>query len=237
MESEHGMNNTILPDTSIVMAFRYRGIVGYTAEGVDNTLPMSVITGIRRSARLVSYSKSSATLLIIFKEGGAAAFFREPMHALSDLSLSLDQLIPCQKIKDIEERLSEAIDNPQRIDIVERFLLSELKSTQTDMLIFHSIQKIQHVHGDIRIKNMLTDLHISRDPFEKRFRRITGTSPKQFAGIIRLRYLIDHYTDAVSLTEAAYAAGYFDQAHFIRDFRALVGCTPAQYARRLQSTG
>jgi len=226
MESEHGMNNTILPDTSIVMAFRYKGMVGYTEEGIDNPLPVSVITGIRKSARLVRYSKNAATLLVIFKEGGAAAFFKEPMHELSGLSLSLDEIIQCQKIKDIEERLSEATDNTQRIDITERFLLSELKRTQTDTLVFHSIQKIQYAHGDVRIKDMLTDLHISRDPFEKRFRRITGATPKQFAGIIRLRYLIDHYTDANSLTEAAYAAGYFDQAHFIKDFRAFTGQTP-----------
>ena len=226
MESEHGMRNTILPDTSMVMAFRYKGIVGYTEEGIDNSLPLSVITGIRKSARLVCYSKNAAALLIIFREGGAAAFFKEPMHELSDMSVSLDHLIQRQKIKDLEERLSEATDHPQRIAIVEHFLLSELKRTQTDMLVFHSIQKMQYTHGDIRIKDMLTDLHISRDPFEKRFRRVTGTTPKQFAGIIRLRYLIDHYTNDDSLTEAAYAAGYFDQAHFIKDFRAFTGQTP-----------
>ena len=114
----------------------------------------------------------------------------------------------------------------QRIAIVERFLLAELKKPAHDGLVLHTIQKIHTANGDIRIKDMLTDLHISRDPFEKRFRRITGTSPKQFAVIVRLRHLIDHYAKAASLTDVAYASGYFDQAHFIKDFRSFTGQTP-----------
>jgi AraC-like DNA-binding protein len=226
IESEHGMRNNILPDTSIVMAFCLKGSVSYAEEGINNELGGSVITGIRKSARIIQYSQRAATLLVIFKEGGAAAFFAAPLHELSGISLSLDYLIQCQKIQDVEERLAEANNNVERIAIVERFLLSELKKTQHDGLVLNTIQKIQTAKGDIRIKDILTDLHISRDPFEKRFRRITGTSPKQFAVIIRLRHLIDHYTDATSLTNAAHTAGYFDQAHFIKDFRSFTGQTP-----------
>jgi AraC-like DNA-binding protein len=229
IESDQGLRNNILPDTSLVMAFRLKGTVSYTEEGINNNLPGAVITGIRKSARVIQYSQQATTLLVIFKEGGAAAFFKEPLHELSDISLSLDYLIQQQKIQDVEERLAEAHNNLHRIAIVERFLLSELKKPQHDGLVLNTIQRIQIAKGDIRIKDMLGELHISRDPFEKRFRRITGTSPKQFAVIIRLRNLIDHYASATSLTDAAYSAGYFDQAHFIKDFRSFTGQTPHEF--------
>jgi AraC-like DNA-binding protein len=229
IESDHGMRNNILPDTSIVMAFRLKGSVSFTEEGTHNDLATSVITGIRTSSRIIEYSKKASTLLVIFKEGGAAAFFSAPMHALSGISLSLDDLIQCRKIREVEERLAAAKDNVERIAIVESFLLSELKKTKHDELILHTIQKIQIAKGNIRIRELLTELHISRDPFEKRFRRIAGTSPKQFAGIVRLRHLIDHYTDATSFTDAAHQAGYFDQAHFIKDFRSFTGQTPHEF--------
>jgi AraC-like DNA-binding protein len=229
IECEQEMVNRILPDTSIVIVFRLRGHVSYSDNGATHDFPQSVISGIRAQSRLVDYAKDTANLLVIFKEGGAAAFFKEPMHELGSISVSLDYLIDPSKVMAIEEELATACNDNQRILIVERFLLSELKKTPSDLLIGEAIQKIKLSNGDIKIKELVAGLPISRDPFEKRFRKITGTSPKHFAAIIRLKSLIENYTDAVSFTEAAYSAGYYDQAHFIKDFRSFTGQTPHDF--------
>jgi AraC-like DNA-binding protein len=229
MESEQGMVNRLLPDTSIVIAFRLRGKVAFCDNGVVQQIPQSVISGIRESSRTVDYAKDTANLLVIFKEGGAAAFFKEPLHELGSISVSLDYLIQQSKVRALEEELAAAENTHQRIGIIERFLLSELKNTQPDLLIGEAIQQIRLSKGDIKIKELLSGLPISRDPFEKRFRKITGTSPKHFAAIIRLKNLIENYSGAVSLTEAAYSAGYYDQAHFIKDFRSFTGQAPLDF--------
>jgi AraC-like DNA-binding protein len=229
IESEQGTVNRILPDTSIVMVFRFKGQIAFSENGTYHNIPLSVITGIRESSRLVDYSKNAAALLVVFHEGGAASFFKEPLHELSGISISLDHLVQGPKIQAIEEQLAEATANSKRVKIVERFLLSELKKTQSDLLIGEAIQKIKFSKGDIKIKDLLLDLPISRDPFEKRFRRITGTSPKQFSVIVRLKNLISNYSGSTSLTEIAYDAGYFDQAHFIKDFRSFTGQTPHDF--------
>jgi AraC-like DNA-binding protein len=229
IECEQRMVNRILPDTSIVIAFRLRGNISFSDNGAIHQFPQSVISGIRESSRLIDYAKGTANLLVIFKEGGAAAFFKEPMHELGGISVSLDNLIQQSKVDALEEELAIADNNIERIGIIERFLLSELKRPQPDLLVSEAIQQIRHSKGDIKIKDMLSGLPISRDPFEKRFRKITGTSPKHFAAIIRLKNLIENYSGAVSLTEAAYAAGYYDQAHFIKDFRSFTGQTPHDF--------
>ena len=108
LESEQGMVNRILPDTSIVIAFRLRGNVSYSDNGTTHNLPQSVITGIREKSRIVDYARGSRNLLIIFKEGGAAAFFKEPLHELGSLSISLDHLIQRSKVNAIEEELAAA---------------------------------------------------------------------------------------------------------------------------------
>lgn len=226
IESENGMQNRILPDTSIVMAFRYKGSISYTEHSVKNGLPVSVITGLRKSARLVNYSKEAATLLVLFNEGGAAALFNEPLHELFEKTESLDSFIRRRKLSEIEERLAEAKNNLQRISTIEGFLVSELKKNKSDLLILGAMQKIKSAAGDVRIKDLVKTLHISQDPFEKRFRRVIGISPKQFATIVRLRNLINGYSPAANLTDAAQAAGYFDQAHFIKDFKSFTGQTP-----------
>src|SRR5262245_56829811 len=79
IESENGMVNKVLPDTSIVMAFRYKGI---TYSGSDNKsrLPTAAISGLTKSIRFLDYSKETATVVVVFNEGGATAFFNQPLH-------------------------------------------------------------------------------------------------------------------------------------------------------------
>jgi AraC-like DNA-binding protein len=141
----------------------------------------------------------------------------------------MDALISPGKLNEIEEQLAGAKDSLQRIAVVERFLISRLNETRPDLLIHHAIQQIQLTNGSIRIKELVKTLPLSHDPFEKRFRRLTGTSPKQFSSIVRLRNVIDTYDPAANLTEAALTAGYFDQAHFIKDFRLFTGQTPVEF--------
>jgi AraC-like DNA-binding protein len=229
IESENGLENRILPDTSLVMAFRYKGSVAYTEEGLKRDIPASVVTGLRKSTRLMNYSKEAATLLVTFNEGGAAPFFNEPLHELFGMSVSLDQLIHRRHLSEIEERLAEAKNNWQRISIAEGFLLSLLEEPRLDPLILRAIQKIKDTNGNLRIKELATSLSISQDPFEKRFRRVIGTSPKQFSNIVRLRHLIEGYQPAISLTDTALVAGYFDQAHFIKEFKSFTGQTPKDF--------
>jgi AraC-like DNA-binding protein len=229
IESENGMNNHIIPDTSIVMAFRFKGSVTITEQGIKNIVPGAALTGLRNAPRVITYAPNSATLLVTFNEGAAASFFREPLHELFGTTQSLDNFIKGEKLKEIRERLSEANNNLERVTIAEEFMIEQLKKTEEDRLILHAIQKIKASNGNLRIRELAASLYISQDPFEKKFRKAVGTSPKQFSNIVRLRSLIENYAGLNSLTGIAYSAGYFDQAHFNKDFKTFTGQTPLQY--------
>lgn len=105
----------------------------------------------------------------------------------------------------------------------------KLNKPKPDFLVLEAIQKIQFHRGDIRIKKLIADLHISRDSFEKRFRRLAGTSSKQFSSIVRLRSVIENHSQGETLTDTALTAGYLDQAHFIKDFKTFTGPTPQNF--------
>lgn len=229
IESEAGMTNHILPDTNLVMTFRYKGNVTWDEVNNQHSVPAIALSGIRKTARIIRYEKNTANFLVIFREAEASAFFDLPLHELSDLSITAGQLLTAGRVNNVAEKLAAATDNRQRIHTVEQFLLSLLKQKQPDLVVQEAIRKIRLSGGNIVIKELLSDLPVSRDPFEKRFRKLTGTSPKQFAGIIRLRSLIQHYSPAQTLTSIAHSAGYFDQAHFIKDFRVFTGKTPHDF--------
>lgn len=232
IESEEGTVNTTLPDTSIMMAFRFRGKVDYKQDNAQGTLPQTVISGLRKSPRTFTYSKNTSNLLVKFKEGAATAFFKEPLNELFSISVSLDSLIQRSLIEQIEEQLAEATNHTQRIVLVENFLLSRLRELKPDLFILKAIDVIKLSKGNMRINDLMDTIPLSRDAFEKRFRKSTGTSPKQFSSIIRLNNLISRLDNNSNLTDAALTAGYFDQSHFIKDFKAFTGELPHDFSRQ-----
>jgi methylphosphotriester-DNA--protein-cysteine methyltransferase len=70
---------------------------------------------------------------------------------------------------------------------------------------------------------------MSLDPFEKRFRKVIGATPKQFGDIIRMKALIERRRNQDLLVNTALEAGFFDQSHFIRTFKKFTGKTPRHF--------
>jgi len=129
----------------------------------------------------------------------------------------------------MEDQLASATSDARRITIVEQFLISRINPSKRDELVLAALPLIYQSKGTIRIKELTGQLHISQSPFEKRFRQTVGTSAKKFASIVRLKNVLQQYDKRNSLTELAYEAGFYDQAHFIRDFKAFTGESPETF--------
>ncbi|MDH7460348.1 helix-turn-helix domain-containing protein [Chitinophagaceae bacterium 26-R-25] len=229
IESDGSMVNRVLPDTSIVMAFVCRGKVSHENNNEIKELQSAMLTGIRKTSRLINYAQNTSVLLVIFKDAGAAAFIKEPLHMLYSESTPLDNFVKRQSLQDIQEQLGEAGNNTEKIRIVERFLIDRLRDVPAETILNEAVKRIQFAKGAIKIKDVIRDLPVSVDAFEKKFRHMVGVGPKQFAGIVRLRSIIDNYSPDSSLTSAAYEGGYFDQSHFIKDFKAFTGQSPKDF--------
>ena len=84
----------VLPTTGLVMGFQYRGSLACHANGTRTALAPAGITGICSQLRSFTNEPLTATVLVVFKEGGAAPFFRLPLHELFQHSVALDNLVP-----------------------------------------------------------------------------------------------------------------------------------------------
>lgn len=231
IESPEELVNRILPDTSLSIAFRYKGQVNYVINDSRDSLPATVVSGLRKSARLINYTKNTGNIIVLFKEAGASAFFKEPLHELFGESVSIDNFMAQQKIAVVEEQLAEAKNNKERIATIEQFLLSRLFNPKPDVLIATAIQKIHATKGTIKMKELSSALYSSQDAFEKRFRKTIGTTPKQFSSIVRMKSIINQKPQSETLTELALDAGYFDQPHFNKDFKLFTGQTPTEFLK------
>lgn len=231
-ESEQAQSYTILPGTSLVMGFQYRGGLAYREGNTAIKLASAGITGILNSYRIFENTANTDTVLVIFKEAGAMHFFNEPLNELYNESLSLEHFVKREQLTALEEQLTMALNNDTRIALVEQFLLSRLIPKVEDVLVSAAIQQIHMQQGNIRIGELADRLYTSKSPLEKRFRQAVGTTPKKFANIIRMKSsLIAMQSSFVELDY--YRMNHYDQAHFIHDFRNFTGITPSQYLQKL----
>jgi AraC-like DNA-binding protein len=223
----------VFPSPALVIGFQYKGQLSTIQNSEERKLTSTGITGISDSYKIFKNSANIGTVLVYFTEIGFTHFSSNPANELFNLSLSLDNIFDKNKVKEVEEKLAGATTDNQRIKVVEQFLLSQLKDIKTDQLIVKAIQLIYQSKGTIRIKELNEKLFISQSPFEKRFRKVVGTTAKKFVSIVRFNAVLDNLNPSKSLTEICYENNFFDQAHFIKDFKQFTGDTPDNFKRFL----
>lgn len=228
---QQGITNRVVPNTSAAIAFRLKGQISYISNKDKIALPSVTISGLRKTVRLIHYEQNSAALIVQFKEQGISAFFCQPLHELFEQSVSLDHFIRPAEVSLIEGRLAEIKDNSSRIARIEQFLISKLNYLHPSALVTEAIAKIYSVNGNIRIKQLSSHLHISQDAFEKRFRKMTGTTPKQFSYIIKMNAIVRQTRIVPSFLDVAFENGYYDQPHFNKDFKMFTGQTPSDFLK------
>ena len=216
----------MLPDTSLVIGFQYRGNLSLLVKEQHIKLNSSGLSGLQDGYRIFKNSANIGTVLVYFNEAGASTFFKQPIHELFGESVSLDNFILRSELLILEEQLCETKKNTDRIKFVEQFLISRIRQVIPDNLVLTAMALIHRSKGTIRIKELMQHLNISQSPLEKRFRQVVSASSKKFSSIVRFKYTIQNYNPQNSLTDLGYEAGFYDKAHFIKEFKNYTGETP-----------
>lgn len=227
IQAGDAVTNRILPDTSVVMAFRCSGTVSDDAA----VFPPFAISGLRNTARHIHYHAGAHNILVLLQPGAATALLGIHMQVLYNQSVALDNFIPAVTLRTLADKLQHSTTTAQCIAHIEQLLLSLLKDRQSDALVTTAIQHIYKAGGNGSISAMADKLYISRDAFEKRFRKAVGATPKQLASVVRMRYIVQGGTQGDSFTSLAHSAGYYDQAHFNKAFKQFTGQTPGDFFR------
>lgn len=232
-ENELENEYKVFPSSGLVIGFQYKGQLATLKDNFERKLTSAGITGITDGYKVFKNSADIGTILVYFTEIGFTHFASYPANELFNLSLSLDDIFDKNSIIEVEEKLAIANTDKLRIKIVEQFLASQLKDIQTDKLVVEAVKLIYQTNGTIRIKELNEKLCISQSPFEKRFRKVVGTTAKKFSSIVRFNTVLDNLNETKTLTEICYENNFFDQSHFIKDFKQFTGDTPENFKRLL----
>jgi AraC-like DNA-binding protein len=221
----------VLPSTGMVIGFQYQGKLSHIHNGTETGLSTAGVTGISDRFKIFKNTAGTGTILVYFTEMGLAQFTSCPANELFNQSISLDNIFSQEAVREVEERLALAKTSRQRISVVEQFLLTLLRKIRDDRLIVEAVKLIYQSNGAMKISALAAQLFISKSPFEKRFRKLVGASPKKFASIVRFNTVLHQLDGNKSLTDICYENNFFDQAHFIKDFKLFTGSTPQNFQR------
>lgn len=232
-ENELANEYKVFPSSGLVIGFQYKGQLTTINNNTESKLASAGITGISDGYKIFKNTANIGTILVVFTEIGFTHFTSHPANELFNLSISLDDIFDKSSVTEVEDKLTTVSTDKQRIKIVEQFLISQLKDIETDKLIVEAVKRIYQSNGTIRIKELTQQLFISQSPFEKRFRKVVGTTAKKFASIVRFNAVLENINNTKSMTEIGYENNFFDQAHFIKDFKQYTGSTPENFKRFL----
>jgi AraC-like DNA-binding protein len=167
---------------------------------------------------------------------GAWRLLRLPMHGLVNRVVDLDDLLPGAAA--LVEELGNRNGWEERFRRLDRWLLERLaEAPPARPEVRAAMRQIVGSGGQISIGALAAAEGISRKRLLALFQEAVGLPPKRMARLVRFERAVALLRRDGGLAAAALDSGYYDQAHFNRDFRALAGETPSAYLAGLGKTG
>ena len=170
-----------------------------------------------------------------FRPGGARPWLGVPARELTDLRADLYGLWG-SAARGLHERLGATPARAQRLRVLDDALRARLArpAAAPDELVLRATELTTASRGRAPVTRLAAATGLGRRQLERRFLTEVGVAPKLACRVARFRAAVSllHDRPRTDLSAVAFDAGYADQPHLTREFRALAGMTPGAYRRR-----
>jgi AraC-like DNA-binding protein len=175
---------------------------------------------------------------IRFKPGGLKAFTGMPASAL------LNSMVPAEELfgaaaKEWASRLYRPANGEDRAHILDRVFLDLLLPAAQEWMVVRSAVEVirggqeggqEEGQEESTVQGICEQTGWYYKKLERAFLQAVGYTPKYYSRIVRFNKAIRHMSKGKSsLTSVSYLSGYYDQSHFIRDFKKFAGTTPGGF--------
>lgn len=174
---------------------------------------------------------ASGSIGIELTTDGAHRFIKVPMYELTNTLFSFSELYG-REAKELLEKMHDEENPKQKIKLIQEFLFHQLiGENKNNSIINYSVNFISSLHGLVSIKELERKTGYSKRYLDMLFKNHLGISPKTFATIQRFQHFYKNISNdnAFSSSTNIYEL-YYDQSHFIKEFKRYTGFTPSQYS-------
>lgn len=220
----------VYPSGYVTMVFHYGSPSKFQQKNSSKYIePNLVICGQQTNYYDLSLSGKTGMILIVFRPHGVKSFFNFPITELLNENLSLQELANNDAVE-LEDKLFNSPNNNQRVIHLENFFIKRLIYNNEFERVEHAIKIIESSKGKIKAQDIAYEVCLGIKQFERTFSKYVGVNPKKFASIVRFQNVLQiNSKDKRSLSQIAIDSGYYDQSHFIHDFKSLTGLTPKAF--------
>lgn len=199
----------------------------------DSTIKQSSLNTINTSAIKFSHQASNQLFGIRFKPAGLNMFCALGVNELMDASISLKDVFG-QEASDLENALLESQNIQERIDIANSFLFKKIIEKNTEKFNFNAsvqAQIIKHLNKPNCMTDVIESLNTTHRTLDRNFKQFLGLSPKKLHRLVRFQKVYEalHSPQYKNKTFDFYDYGYYDQAHFSKEFKEFVGLSFQEY--------
>lgn len=226
----------VIPTENIQLMFHYKDpFVVHHSHNAITKQPRSILSGLNDSFSDVSTSGETGVAFVSFYTTGACHFFNFPLSEIENQSVDMSDISGMQ-MRNTEELLYYAKSIKEKVSVIENFLISRYSpiSSHDSLLIQKGVETIKKCKGQISTTVLSEMLLTTPKTLERKFSRYLGKTTKQMIKLLRFQGVLQDFSlnKNCTLTERALNNGYFDQSHFIHEFKMYSGYTPGEFAAK-----
>ncbi|MEO8727657.1 MAG: helix-turn-helix transcriptional regulator [Acidobacteriaceae bacterium] len=195
----------------------------------------AILMGTQTEHLVIDTAETANTIGVHFKPGCAFAFCPLPADELQGLHVTLEELWGAGGAL-VRDRVLAASTVEAKFKVLESVLLEQAKKMERHPAVEFAVRVLSSASPELASPAMyLTDVvrrvGYSQRHFNALFESEVGLSPKKFSRVQRFQQVVwsVHQKNEVNWVDLALGCGYYDQAHFIHDFKAFSGMTPTEY--------
>lgn len=200
----------------------------------------SFVAGLYDRHAIVGSRGRMAGVQVNFSPMGARLLLDQPLEAFANRMVELDDVWG-NDARRLTVRLQEAPEWPERFAILDAEIAARIaRARPLHGALSWTMDRLIATRGRVPVKALVSGTGWSRRHLSARVRHEFGLAPKTLGRVLRLGSAVDalRLDGEARLAEVAADCGYYDQAHFTRDFREFTGMTPSSFVKgRLPDSG
>ena len=191
----------------------------------------ALIGGLHRTPAIIEHGGRQSGIQVAVNPLGCRALFGLPASELAGVDVDLAAVVDPASVAAVRDRIGSAATWPERFAAVDAWLcrLARDRPGGVHPDVAHVFRRLLTTGGDVPIGMLAGEVGWSARHLTNRFHAEVGLRPKEAARVARFDRARRRLTAGVRLADVAAGAGYFDQAHFAREFTAFAGCSPSRW--------
>ena len=226
----------VLPNGSaqLIINLKEDQIRSYQPElGLDRytTTSGAAVSGVTSKFCVIDTAEQECAAGVSFNPGGTRGFFRPPADRICQADIPLDTLWNRSTAVELRERLLDAPSPQAKLDALEQLLQRMWSPLSVHSAVTFALKSFRHQPDQLSIATVNSQIGLSPKRFIEQFKTAVGITPKRYCRLLRFQRALSDAARrrGADWTQVAVDCGYYDQAHFIHDFRSFSGITPTEY--------